>query len=158
MLLPAHEYLNERGIAYHTLEFPPDTEKGASSVAQTLGFQEGQMVKTLIFRTGAGELALIMVGGDRHVISGQLKQALGSRNVSLARPETVLAATGYAIGSIPPFHWQPPGFRSFLDTALTEYAELGVGAGVWGAEIILAPEALIAASGAVVFNLTERPE
>ena len=156
MDLPVHTYLEQRGIAYRRLEFSPDTDKGAANVAQALGFEEGQMVKTLLFRTGEGEMALVMLGGDRHAISGQLKNALGSRNISLANPETVLECTGYAVGSIPPFHWQPAGFRSFLDAALTEYPELGVGAGVWGQEIIITPDDLITASNAEVMNLTRR--
>ena len=152
MDLPAHE----RRIPYRRLEFSAETEKGAANVAHALGFEEGQMVKTLLFRTGTGELVLVMLGGDQHAISGQLKRALGSRNVSLADPEIVLEVTGYEVGSIPPFHWQPPGFRSVLDSALTEYSELGVGAGVWGNEIVMTPSDLIAASGAEVFNLTRR--
>ncbi len=125
-------------------------------MAQALGFEEGQMVKTLVFRTAEGQMALVMLGGDQHAISGQLKRALASRNISLADPALVREITGYAIGSIPPFHWQPAGFRSLLDAALTEYAELGVGAGVWGNEIIITPDDLIAASNAEVVNLTRR--
>ena len=156
MDLPAYTFLDQRKIPYRKLEFSPDTEKGAANVARALGFEEGQMVKTLVFRTGAGELSLVMLGGDKNAISGQLKKALGSRNVSLAAPDAVLEATGYAIGSIPPFHWQPQGFRSFLDSELTGYPELGVGAGVWGQEIIITPNDLIAASGAIVFDLSRR--
>ena len=156
MDLPAHTYLDERSIPYRRLEFPAETEKGAANVAHALGFEEGQMVKTLLFRTGAGEMALVMLGGDQHAISGQLKRVLGSRNISLADPDMVLEVTGYAVGSIPPFHWQPSGFRSILDSALTEYPELGVGAGVWGNEIVMTPSDLIAASSAEVFNLTRR--
>ena len=115
MDLPAHKYLDERDIPYRRLEFPPDTEKGAASVAQALGFEEGQMVKTLVFRTAEGQMALVMLGGDRHAISGQLKRAMASRNISLADPSLVKEVTGYAVGSIPPFHWQPAGFRSLLD-------------------------------------------
>ena len=156
MHLPAHTYLEERGIPYRKLEFSPETEKGAASVAQALGFEEGQMVKTLVFRTGEGEMALVMLGGDVHAISGQLKRALGSRNVGMADPDLVREVTGYAVGSIPPFHWQPQGFRSFVDAALTDYEVLGVGAGVWGNEIIIAPDDLITASSATVVNLTRR--
>ena len=156
MDLPAHNYLEERGIPYRRLEFSPDTEKGAASVARALDFEEGQMVKTLLFQTAAGQMALVMLGGDRHAISGQLKRALASRNISLADPELVKEVTGYAVGSIPPFHWQPTGFRSLLDAALTEYSELGVGAGVWGQEIIITPDNLVAASNAEVINLTRR--
>ncbi len=156
MNLPAHAFLDERKIPYRKLEFSPDTEKGAANVARALGFEEGQMVKTLVFRTGEGELSLVMLGGDKNAVSGQLKKALGSRNVSLADPDAVLEATGYAIGSIPPFHWQPPGFRTFMDSELTEYGELGVGAGVWGQEIIITPDNLIDASAATVFDLSRR--
>ena len=156
MILPAHTFLDERKIPYRKLAFSPDTEKGAANVARALGFEEGQMVKTLVFRTGEGELALVMLGGNKNAISGQLKRALGSRNVSLVDPQVVLEATGYAIGSIPPFHWQPKGFRSFLDSELTEHQELGVGAGVWGQEIIISPADLIAASDAIVVDLSRR--
>ena len=156
MNLPAHTYLDERSIPYRRLEFSQDTEKGAASVAHALGYAEGQMVKTLLFRTSSGQLALVMLGGDRHAISGQLKRALGSRNISLADPDLVKEVTGYTVGSIPPFHWQPAGFRSLLDATLTEYDVLGVGAGVWGQEIIITPDNLIAASNAEVANLTKR--
>src|SRR6478609_1140974 len=118
MQLPAHEYLGGLGIPYERLTFPSTIEKGAASVARTLGYRERQMVKTLVFETDKGERALIMLGGDQNAISGHLKKALGSRNIRLASPEAVQATTGYVIGSIPPFHWQPAGFRSFLEESL----------------------------------------
>lgn len=114
------------------------------------------MVKTLIFAVDTGEKVLVMVGGDRSAISGHLKKAIGSRNIRMADPAVVLATCGYAIGSIPPFCWQPEGFRSFLDTALCAYEVVGVGTGQWGEEILLAPADLVRASQAVAVNLTER--
>jgi Cys-tRNA(Pro)/Cys-tRNA(Cys) deacylase len=114
------------------------------------------MVKTLIFEAGGGERALVMLGGDQSAISGHLKRALGSRNIRMASPETVQAVTGYAIGSIPPFHWQPPGFRSFLELTLLDEPLLGVGAGRWGEEILIAPADLVRATGAQVVRLTDR--
>lgn len=155
MKLPAHEHLDRLGIDYTVAEFPATTEKGAASVARALGFREAQMVKTLVFETGSGERVLVMVPADRSAISGHLKRVLGSRNVRLAAPDAVQQTTGYPIGSVPPFHWQPPGFRSLLDTALMKEERLGVGAGVWGHEILLTPRALVEASGAQVVNLTD---
>ena len=154
MHLPAHRFLEERGIPHRRLEFPPETEKGAANVAHALGFSEAQAVKTLIFETSAGERALVMLGGDKNAISGRLKRALGSRNTRLADPETVKAVTGYEIGSIPPFHWQPPGFRSVIDACLMNEEELGVGAGVWGQEIMITPANLVAACNGEVFDLS----
>lgn len=154
--LPPHAYLDQRQIPYEKATFSPETAKGAANVARALGYRERQMIKTLIFETAAGEKILVMVGGDQNIISGNLKKAVGSRNIQLAQPEIVLETTGYVIGSIPPFGWQPENFRVFLDAALMAEPVLGVGAGVWGNEILMTPENLIRASNAQVVNLTER--
>lgn len=156
MLLPAHQFLDQCGLPYRTLTFPTTTPKGAAAVAQALGFREAQMVKTLIFTTKAGEAVMVLLPADKSAVSSHLKKAIGSKNNRMASPETIQALTGYAIGSIPPFHWHPPGFRSFLDAALMQEDELGVGAGEWGHEIILTPRHLVQATQADVVNLTNK--
>ena len=156
MKLPPHLYLDERNIPYEARSFPPDTEKGAANVAHALGFSERQAVKTLIFQVDTGECVLVMLGGDQNAISGNLKKAIGSRNIQMAAPEAVKEATGYVIGSIPAFGWQPPNFRSFLEASLIDEPILGTGAGQWGEEIMITPENLIKASHAIVVNLTVR--
>ena len=156
MNLPAHDYLDTREIPYERKNFPPETEKGAANVARVLGFSERQAVKTLIFQVDTGEKVLVMLGGDQNAISGNLKKAIGSRNIRMADPEVVKDTTGYVIGSIPAFGWQPPGFRSFFEASLLKEPILGTGAGVWGEEIMITPEHLIRASDAIVVNLTDR--
>lgn len=156
--LPAHIFLDEHNIAYETRTFPETTEKGAANVAHALGFRERQMIKTLIFETAQGQCSLVMVGGDQNAISGLLKKALGSRDISLAKPEKVLQLTGYVIGSIPPFHWQKDGVKTYLDKALMDEPMLGVGTGKWGNEILITPENLVTASKAIVVNLTVREQ
>jgi Cys-tRNA(Pro)/Cys-tRNA(Cys) deacylase len=156
MELPAHQYLNQHSIPYRRMSFPDTTEKGAANVAAALGFRERQMIKTLIFEiVDTGEKLLVMVGADQNIKSGLLKKAAGSRNIRMADPEAVYALTGYRIGSIPPFCWQPEGFRTFLETSLTGEAELGVGAGQWGEEIIITPDNLVKAGKAAVVPLVE---
>lgn len=114
------------------------------------------MVKTLVFETGEGERVLVMVGGDQSAISGHLKRAVGSRNIKLASLDAVKETTGYEVGSVPPFHWQPEGFRSFIDACLMGKKILGVGAGAWGNEILITPADLVKASDAQVVNLTDQ--
>ena len=154
--LPAHDYLDHLGIPYETAEFPASIEKGAASVARNLGFRERQMVKTLIFAVESGECTLVMVGGDQSTVSGNLKKVVESRDIRMASPELVTQTTGYAIGSIPPFSWQTPGFRSFLDVSLMDEPILGVGTGMWGHEILITPQNLVAASQARIVNLVDR--
>jgi Cys-tRNA(Pro)/Cys-tRNA(Cys) deacylase len=154
--LPPHLYLDERNIPYEARSFSPETEKGAANVARALGFSERQAVKTLIFQADTGERVLVMLGGDQNAISGNLKKAIGSRNIQMASPDAVKETTGYVIGSIPAFGWQPVGFRSFLEASLLNETILGTGAGVWGEEIMITPQNLIRASHAIVVNLTDR--
>jgi Cys-tRNA(Pro)/Cys-tRNA(Cys) deacylase len=154
--LPAFAYLDQLGILYNTVEFPAIIEKGAASVARNLGFRERQMVKTLIFAVQSGECTLVMVGGDQSIVSGNLKKVVGSRDIRMASPEMVIQTTGYAVGSIPPFSWQKPGFRSFLEVSLMDEPILGVGTGKWGLEILITPQNLVAASQARIVNLVDR--
>ena len=113
MDLPAHRFLEERSIPHRRAGIFAGDGEGSSNVAHALGFSEAQAVKTLIFETAAGERALVMLGGDKNAISGRLKRALGSRNIKLADPATVVEVTGYEIGSIPPF----TGSCSIIDPA-----------------------------------------
>lgn len=76
----------------------------------------------------------------------------------MASPDTVLEVTGYRIGSIPPFCWQPEGFRTIIEASLLEEEILGVGAGEWGNEILITPEQLVIASKAVPFDLVQPSE
>lgn len=156
MNLAAHEYLDRLGIPYQRATFPETTEKGAAQVARALGFRERQMIKTLIFETDRQERLLVMVGGDQNVVSGNLKKVAGSRNIRMASEEAVKSTTGYVIGSIPPFSWQPEGFRTFLDISLMQELVLGVGTGVWGNEILITPQDLARASHAQLVNLVDR--
>ena len=154
MNLASHIYLDEHNIPSEPKSFPTETEKGAAHVARVLGFSERQAVKTLIFQVDTGERVLVMLGGDQNAISGNLKKAIGSRNIKMAEPDVVKETTGYVIGSIPAFGWQPPGFRSFLEASLMDEPILGTGAGQWGEEIMITPRNLIKASNAIVVNLT----
>lgn len=157
MKLPAHLHLDRQNIPYDAKSFSPNTEKGAANVAKALNFPERQAVKTLIFQVvDTGECVLVMLGGDQNAISGNLKKAIGSRNIQMAPPEMVKETTGYIIGSIPAFGWQPEGFRTFLEASLVEEPMLGTGGGQWGEEIMITPQNLIIASRAIVVNLTDR--
>ena len=153
MTHPSHAFLDGRNIPYEKLTFPTSTEKGAGNVAKALGYAEQQMVKTLIFELGTGEHVLVMLPGDKSAKSGLLKKAVGNRNVRMAKPDKIEALTGYVIGSIPAFHWQPEGFRSFIAAVLMEEEILGVGVGEWGHEIMITPENLVLATGAEVVQL-----
>src|SRR5579863_466701 len=154
--LPSHDYLESLGITFQALTFPVTTEKGAASVAGALGpvVTIRQVIKSLLFETSSKEVVLVLVGGDQNVVSGTLKKILGDRNIKMASPERIHEVTGYQVGSIPPFSWQQPGFRTFIDTSLLSESVLAVGSGSWGHEIVLSPADLMRAASAQPADLT----
>ncbi|MCB0317411.1 MAG: YbaK/EbsC family protein [Bdellovibrionales bacterium] len=154
--LNSHQFLLDKEIPFERASFSTSTEKGAANVAQALGFKDRQMVKTLIYEiVDTGETVLVMLGGDQFGQSGKLKKAIGSRNIKMASFEKVKEITGYEVGSIPPFSWQPAGFRTFIERSLLEETKLGVGTGQWGEEIIISPNALVQASSAEVVDIAK---
>ena len=154
--LSSHKYLDERNLEYKKISFPISTEKGATNVAKILGFREQQIVKTLIFEVvQTKEKVLIMIASNKSAISGNLKKIIGSKDIKMESLDDVQKTTGYIVGSIPPFSWQPLDFRTFIDKALMSEEQLGVGAGQWGEEMIIKPEDLVNASNAKIVNLTQ---
>lgn len=158
LCLPSHQYLDKLDVTYEKRTFSTDTEKGAANVANAIGIRERQAIKTLIFEADTAECVLVMLGGDQNAVSGLLKKAIGSRNIRLASPEKVKQLTGYVIGSIPPFHWQPENFRTIIEATLMDEELLGVGTGCWGNEILITPQNLVKASKAQIVNLCQKQE
>jgi len=157
--LRAHKYLDSHGIPYESIRFPEQTERDLTLVAGLLSDRVSprQVTKTLLFETSAKEVVLVIIGADQNVISGRLKKVVGDRDIRLASRERVRDVTGYEVGAIPPFSWQPPGFRTFVDSSLLSEPVLAVGAGQWGHEILLTPSDLVRAASAQYADLTKVP-
>lgn len=87
----------------------PDTivalEQGARTAqeaADALGCAVGQIVKSLVFADAGGSPVLVLAAGDVRVDETRLAVVHGAP-VSLGDAALVRAATGYAIGGVPPF-------------------------------------------------------
>lgn len=100
------ERLRDRGlhIEVRTLS---DSARTAALAAAALGVEVGQIVKSLVFRREE-ELVLVLCAGDRQVNAGRL-------GLQRASAEQVRAATGFAIGGVPPL-----GHASELETTIDE--------------------------------------
>ncbi len=96
--------LAERGLEIegHTLS---DSTRTAPEAAAAVGVEVGQIVKSLVFRRDEAPV-MVLCAGDRRVDAMRL--GLRSANADQAR-----AATGFAIGGIPPL-----GHDSELETLI----------------------------------------
>lgn len=111
----------------------PDSARTAQMAADALSkhldaeVPVGAIVKSLVFVADARPL-LVLVAGDRRGDAGKIGAALGGATVKMADAETVRAATGFAIGGVPPIG-NPDGLTVIVDESLGRFETVYAAAG-----------------------------
>lgn len=140
------ERLNQAGLAVDVHEHDAST-RTAEDAAAAAGCELGQIVKSLVFMRD-GEPVLVLCAGDRRVDTGRL-----GGDVRRATPDEVRAATGFAIGGVPPLGHDRP-VATVVDASLRRFATVWCAAGTPSAVFEVETEALIAAvPGATVADV-----
>ena len=118
--------LRQSGIDARVEEFPEGTPT-AGAAARAVGASRAQIVKSLVFVCD-GRPTLALFPGDRRADETKVAAATGSRYARLARPDEVLAATGFEPGGVAPF--PAPGIAQVLMAAeLLAHDRVWIGAG-----------------------------
>jgi Cys-tRNA(Pro)/Cys-tRNA(Cys) deacylase len=120
------EVLRRAGIDARVEEFPEGTPT-ANAAAKAVGASRAQIVKSLVFVCD-GRPTLALVPGDRRADETKVAAAAGSRYARVARPDEVLAATGFEPGGVAPF--PAPGIAQILMAReLLTHDRVWIGAG-----------------------------
>lgn len=124
-------------------EVPTKTAQQAADFARC---ELGQIAKSLIFKgMESGKPVLVLTSGVNRVDENRIAEYLGEP-IGRADPDLVRAATGFAIGGVPPVgHLQP--MDTFIDEDLLQYVTIWGAAGTPNAIFELTPDALIAMTG-----------
>jgi prolyl-tRNA editing enzyme YbaK/EbsC (Cys-tRNA(Pro) deacylase) len=118
--------LKQAGVDARVEEFPEGTPT-ASAAAKAVGSSRAQIVKSLVFVCD-GRPTLALVPGDRRADETKVAAAAGARAARVARPDEVLAATGFEPGGVAPF--PAPGIAQVLMSGeLLAHDRVWVGAG-----------------------------
>jgi len=141
--------LTAAGLAVEIQEFAEST-RTAEEAAQAIGATVGQIVKSLVFLAG-GRPILALVSGANRVDHAKLAAAAGAP-LKRADADTVRAATGYAIGGIPPLGHATP-LPAYFDRDLLRHAVVWAAAGTPNAVFRVAPAELLRVSGARAIDL-----
>jgi prolyl-tRNA editing enzyme YbaK/EbsC (Cys-tRNA(Pro) deacylase) len=128
----------------------PASARTAAEAAAAVGVEQGAIVKSLVFRGArSGDAVLVLVAGDNRADEARLEAALGEP-VERADADFVRAATGYAIGGVPPVG-HPEPLRTLVDEDLLRFDAVWAAAGTPHAVFPVAPAALArAAAGSVL--------
>ena len=128
----------------------PDSTRTATEAAAAVGCTVGEIAKSLVFRAGERAVVAIM-SGDHRLDTGKLGAALG-QNVSRADADFVRAATGYAIGGVPPLGHATPA-PVFMDAGLFRFERIWAAAGSPFSVFAVEPARLRDTGGATVADL-----
>jgi prolyl-tRNA synthetase len=97
---PAARDLNEESPGLQKVSTPG--KKSVPEVAEFLKLAPERFIKTLVYKTDAGELVAALVRGDHEINEVKLQAVLGSREVALANEAEVAAATQVVPGFLGP--------------------------------------------------------
>lgn len=140
-----------RGLTVEVVERP--AADSLHEAAGLLGIEPGDIVKTLVVKRHDGGFLLALVPGGRSIAWKKLRTVVGVNKLSMPDAATALEASGYERGTITPIG---------ATGALPVYADerilgrrVALGAGRHGASAFVDADALVAAYGATVADITD---
>jgi prolyl-tRNA editing enzyme YbaK/EbsC (Cys-tRNA(Pro) deacylase) len=143
-----------RGLDIEVRAFPEGT-RTAEDAAAAIGCHVAQIVKSLVFLVDDQPVVALVGGADR-LDEDRLAAAAGGGQVRRADADAVRAATGYAVGGVPPFG-HATELRCFVDDALLAHDVVWAAAGTPRHVFAAEPAALVAAAGAEVVTVRRDP-
>ncbi len=146
------EALKTHGLEVEVTEFDQSTAT-SQQAADALGVPLATIVKSLVFLADDRPI-LVLASGANRVDTEKLSRAAGGE---VRRPdaERVKAATGFAIGGVPPVgHTRP--LPTYVDADLMRYDLLWAAAGSPYAVFPVTPQDLIRITGGQVVDVAQR--
>jgi prolyl-tRNA editing enzyme YbaK/EbsC (Cys-tRNA(Pro) deacylase) len=140
------------GLEIEVERFPEGT-RTAADAARAVGCEVGQIVKSLVFVAG-GRPLLALVSGANRVDLDKLARAAGTDTVRRADGDEARAATGFAIGGVPPFG-HATALAVVVDRDLATHERLWAAAGLPDAVFAVTPDDLVRTSGGRSVDLAE---
>ncbi|WP_304526367.1 Cys-tRNA(Pro) deacylase [Halomonas sp. I5-271120] len=148
-MTPAVRALEAAIIDFQLTEYAhdPRAEAFGEEAAKALGLASQTVFKTLLAKLDDGRLVVALVPVSARLDLKALARAAGARKATLAEPALAERTTGYVIGGISPLG-QKKRLPTFLDDSAMALSTLHVSGGRRGLEIGLAPDDLVALTGA----------
>lgn len=132
---PVTRYLDSRSVPYTVFTHPGQVHS-LEQAARERGQRPEQVVRSIVFRLGAGDYVMVLVAGDRQISWPALREHLGVSRMTMATPEEVLERTQYATGAVSPFGLPQP-MRILVDESVFQEDEVSIGSGVRNTTVIM---------------------
>lgn len=138
----------------HPVSTFPEGTRTAVDAAAAIGCDVAQIVKSLVFRRTSGAAVLVVASGANRVDEAKVERLLGEP-IGKADAEFVRAATGFAIGGVPPAG-HPAPIETLVDDDLLALEEIWAAAGTPRTVFPLTPAELVALTNGRVADVAAR--
>lgn len=139
-----------RGLDVDVVERP--AAGSLVEAAELLGIEPGDIVKSLVVKRHDGGLLFALVPGGRQIAWPKLRSIVGVNKLRLPDEQAALEATGYRRGTITPIG-STTAWPVYADERIVG-RRIAMGAGTDGRSAFVDADALIAAYGATVADIS----
>ena len=139
---PVSNELDAAGIPYRLFKHPGAIHS-LEQAAQERGQRPEQVVRSILFRLGEGNFAMVLMAGPAQVSWPALRRYLGQSRLTMASEEEVRTVTGYERGAVSPIGI-PAAVRILVDESVLAEEEISIGSGAHGITVILKSQELLA--------------
>jgi prolyl-tRNA editing enzyme YbaK/EbsC (Cys-tRNA(Pro) deacylase) len=126
-----------------------ESTRTVGDAARAVGCKEAEIAKSIVF-IADGDPVVCIASGEHRVDTDKLAEALDVAEVRQASPAEVRAATGYAIGGVPPLSH---GLPVIFDEALLRHNRIWAAAGDPHSLFCVAPRRLAESTGSRVLDV-----
>ncbi|MDE0584887.1 Cys-tRNA(Pro) deacylase [Planococcus sp. A6] len=153
----AARILDREKIDYEPLQYSTDDGKiDGVSVAAKIGAPVETVYKTLVAVGASKDHYVFLVPVAEELDLKLAAKACSEKKIEMVPVKEILPLTGYVRGGCSPVGMKKP-FRTFVAEQASQLNEIIVSAGKVGAQLKLAPEALLKATQAEFAELTAKP-
>jgi Cys-tRNA(Pro) deacylase len=137
---PVTELLTQHAVPYEVVEIPLSEDKkpirNLEELLSSQGRDPNSIVRSLLFKTGSGQFALLAVAGGGRADWAALRNHLGEKRLRMAEFDEVPEATGYVVGAVPPIAL-PESIIVIADHSAFQFDQVIIGSGVLGYALAL---------------------
>jgi Cys-tRNA(Pro)/Cys-tRNA(Cys) deacylase len=140
---PVSRELAALAVEHQVLKHPGPL-RSLEQAAEERGQRPEQIVRSIVFRTAAGEFVMVLVAGPAQISWPSLRAYLAQSRLTTASEEELLQVTAYTRGAVAPFGLPAP-MRVLVDRRVLDEEVVSMGSGVQGTAVVLRSADLIAA-------------
>jgi len=133
--------LDKAGVPFRVFKHPGPIHS-LEQAAEERGQRPEQVVRSILFRLGEGEFAMVLVAGPGQVSWPALRHYLNLSRLTMASEQEVLAITGYVTGAVSPLGLSTP-LRILIDESVLAEEQISLGSGVRGVTVLLKSQDLL---------------